>query len=101
MRGLVNLVPAACERDIFDALGLEYREPWDRNCEATAKANPALGHGHTAGADGHTDTAAEAHPGIEMMTAASASVQADADALTDVEGNTTEQGDTSDDEPLD
>ena len=32
LRGKTNLVAAACEGDIFDALGLEWREPWEREC---------------------------------------------------------------------
>ena len=32
LRGKTNLVAAACEGDIFDALGLEWREPWERKC---------------------------------------------------------------------
>ncbi|KAL1529684.1 hypothetical protein AB1Y20_000623 [Prymnesium parvum] len=37
VRGTLNLVPAVEERQIFDALGLEYKEPSDRNCEATTQ----------------------------------------------------------------
>ena len=33
VRGLQNLVPTRTEQDIFAALGLEFKEPIDRNCE--------------------------------------------------------------------
>ena len=33
VRGLVNLVPAQTEQQIFAALGLDWKEPVDRNCE--------------------------------------------------------------------
>jgi len=42
---MTNLVAALTEGEIFDALGLEYREPWERNCEATPKTHPAIGGG--------------------------------------------------------
>lgn len=38
VRGLVNLVPAKTEQDIFKALGLDFKEPIDRNCEVQPKA---------------------------------------------------------------
>lgn len=43
VRGTTNLAPAECERDIFAHLGLEYREPWDRNCDVKEAPGVALG----------------------------------------------------------
>ena len=33
VRGLLNLRPVQTEQEIFAALGLDWREPIDRNCE--------------------------------------------------------------------
>ena len=41
VRGLLNLRPAQTEQEIFAALGLDWREPIDRNCEV--KALPEAG----------------------------------------------------------
>ena len=38
---MVNLAPASCEQDIFRALGLEYREPTERDCEVKVRPEAA------------------------------------------------------------
>ncbi len=50
VRGVHNLVPAESEEEIFDALGLPYRAPSERNCEVQAPVLPRLGCADGAGA---------------------------------------------------
>ena len=40
--GLVNLVPAQTEQQIFAALGLDWKEPVDRNCEVVTVGEGTL-----------------------------------------------------------
>ena len=44
MRGTTNLVHAETEYEIFEALGLEYKPPTQRDCQIQVKggANPAV-----------------------------------------------------------
>ena len=37
VRGTINEVPARTEQDIFTALGLQFKEPHERNCEVKPK----------------------------------------------------------------
>ena len=57
LRGKTNLVAAECEGDIFDALGLEWREPWERDC-VVAPLDPTRRIGCAAdnGADAQPDS---------------------------------------------
>ena len=42
VRGLVNLVPAQTEQEIFAALGLDWKEPVDRHCEVVTVGEGTL-----------------------------------------------------------